>query len=143
MSSFMLAQAMEDTPVAVPSVNPVNVTSLINMSAILVLVPLMILIALIAYIVLHSPIGAPVFKRQAEKAFQKISPSIPHANQENKMFLRKILVCIPTNQREDTNSSCHKTKRDTAYQSLNTDGLVAAIRFCQSYKNADNLTGHA
>lgn len=71
LGSFILAQAMSDTPVTIPSVNPENVSSLINMSATLVLIPLILIIALFAYIILHSPIGAPVFKRLAEKAFQK------------------------------------------------------------------------
>lgn len=71
--SFLLAQAANDAiqSPAATRLNPQQASSLINISALLLIGPMVILIGLIAYVLINSPLGAPLFKPMAEQAFRK------------------------------------------------------------------------
>ncbi|MEZ0373131.1 MAG: hypothetical protein ACAI44_28830 [Candidatus Sericytochromatia bacterium] len=76
LSAFQLAQGniiIETTMPgpSPPSMNPEHYSALLNMSAILLVVPMSLLALGIAYILFNSPVGAPVYRRMADKAFQK------------------------------------------------------------------------
>lgn len=77
--AFLLAQASPDVPVGLNSpavqagtkaINPQQASSLINLSAILLIGPIVLLLVCFAYVVIFSPVGAPLFKIMAESALK-------------------------------------------------------------------------
>lgn len=79
--TFLLAQADIDPPPVLetpmgagpagpPKMDPAHASSLINISALMLVLPMLVLIGLIAWVVINSPIGAPLFKPLAENAYK-------------------------------------------------------------------------